>query len=96
MFDTDGIARLRTECRQPASTGEICGNAVNRREALRSVHFTADSAGRLKSGNTPARRIHRPLSHHCGHRRRSDTSDYSVIAVVDRHGDGNRPEIVAQ
>lgn len=27
---------------------------------------------------------------------RSDTSDYSVIAVVDRHGDGNRPEIVAQ
>ncbi len=27
---------------------------------------------------------------------RSDTSDYSVIAVVDRHGTGNRPEIVAQ
>lgn len=97
MFDTDGIARLRTECRQPASTGEICGNAVKGREALRNVHFTADSAGRLKIWKHPEQSVstdrYLTIVDIGG---RSDTSDYSVIAVVDRHGDGNRPEIVAQ
>lgn len=97
VFDTDGIARLRTECRQPASTGEICGNAVKGREALRNVHFTADSAGRLKIWKHPEQSVstdrYLTIVDIGG---RSDTSDYSVIAVVDRHGDGNRPEIVAQ
>ncbi len=97
VFDTDGIARLRTECRQPASTGEICGNAVKGREALRNVHFTADSAGRLKIWKHPEQSVstdrYLTIVDIGG---RSDTSDYSVRAVVDRHGDGNRPEIVAQ
>ena len=67
------------------------------REALRNVHFTADSAGRLKIWKHPEQSVstdrYLTIVDIGG---RSDTSDYSVIAVVDRHGDGNRPEIVAQ
>lgn len=97
VFDLDGVMRLRSGCRQPMAVGEVAGDAVKGSAALRGLHFAADSEGRLKMWRQPetgavADRYVTVVD--IGGR--SDTSDYSVIAVIDRDGEGGRPEVVAQ
>ncbi len=97
VFDTGGVERQRQSCREPMAVGEVSGDAVKGRDALRGVHFAADGGGRLKVWRMPEKEAvadrYLAVVDIGG---RSDTSDYSVVAVIDRRGDGGKPEIVAQ
>ena len=95
--DTDGVERQRTFCRPPALTGEVQANAPKGAGALRGVHFVADSTGKLKVWSPPPK-------HHCRADRfltvvdiggRSESSDFSVIAVLDLGEEGDEPPTVA-
>ncbi len=97
VFDLNGLMRLRQQCRLPMAMGEVSGDAVKGRDALRGVHFASDSEGLLKVWRMPAKDAvadrYLAVVDIGG---RSDTSDYSVVAVIDRCGDDGKPEIVAQ
>lgn len=96
VFDEEGTARLRLGCRQPAEVGEVCGSSVKGVESLHGVRFAATSTGRLKIWKQPAsgRRDRYVAVVDIGGR--SETSDYSVVAVIDREGERGMPEVVAQ
>ncbi len=97
VFDVGGVARLRQLCREPMAEGEVSGDAVKGRDALRGVHFSADSGGRLKVWRMPDKEAvadrYLAVVDIGG---RSDASDYSVVAVIDRRSECGKPEIVAQ
>lgn len=97
VFDGKGIESLRSGCRPPLQTGDVCGGAVKGAGALQRLRFAESADGLLKIWKHPA----------AGCRRdryiavvdiggRSDSSDYSVVAVIDCDGEGGRPEIAAQ
>lgn len=97
VFDTDGVERQRTFCRPPALTGEVQADAPKGAGALRGVHFVADSTGKLKVWSPPPK-------HRCRADRfltvvdiggRSESSDFSVIAVLDLGEEGDEPPTVA-
>lgn len=96
VFAPEHVAALRDGCEEPAAVGELCGRALTGADALRGLHFTADSAGELKIWRMP-RKDARPGSYvvavDVGGR--SLGADWSVIAVMDR-SNPLHPEIVAQ
>ena len=94
VFDADAAARLRQDCREPLATGEISGDAVVGMSALRAVRFSASSTGQLKIWSFPKAQARYVVVVDIGGR--SESSDYSVIAVVARTGERQRPEVVAQ
>lgn len=97
VFDNAGVDRLRLECREPLATGEVCGNAVKGRDSLLDVRFMPVSNGRLKVWAYPAagsRSNRYVVVVDIGGR--SDSSDYSVVAVIDRDGEDGRPAVAAQ
>lgn len=94
VFDADATARLRQDCREPLATGEISGDAVVGMSALHAVRFSASSTGQLKIWSFPKAQARYVVVVDIGGR--SESSDYSVIAVVARAGERQRPEVVAQ
>ncbi len=97
VFDSAWIDRLRTDCREPLMTGDITGRQPWGEEALCDIRFSS-GAGDFKVWEAPAtdaRYANRyVVSVDIGGR--SSKSDYSVIAVIDRMGCGEKPAIVAQ
>ena len=95
IFSLDSIEQLRTHCTPPAFVGELVGNTVVGEESLQNIRFVADQQGKLQvwkkpiEGASSSRYI---VAVDIGGR--SASSDYSVIAVIDR-GEVH-PEVVAQ
>lgn len=102
VFDKYKVEALRQSCRAPKDTGELQGRDVRGEECVRDLSFASDTQGRLSIWAHPE--IYE--EEHVSNRYlvvvdiggRSERSDYSVIAVIDRMFmiDGGRPSIVAQ
>lgn len=98
VFASDDVEPMRSLCCRPAATGSLHADAVTGVAALRHIRFVPHPDGRMQiwsypAGNDPSRYI---VAVDIGGR--SVASDWSVIAVLDRHGgpDGLTPEIAAQ
>ena len=95
IFSLDTVERLRLDCRQPAFVGELMGNAITGSDSLCNIRFVPDKKGLLQIWEKPVDDA--PSSRYVvavdigG---RSQSSDYSVIAVIDRGK--TKPEVVAQ
>ncbi|MDE5843981.1 MAG: hypothetical protein K2H44_01160 [Muribaculaceae bacterium] len=101
VFSAEKIELLRPGCRPPIAVGEVIGDAISGKNALKNIRFVEDSKGCLKVWQMPdnERGIisdRYVVTVDIGGRSRS--SDYSVIAVIDRAPmmKGGLPEIVAQ
>ncbi len=89
IFNPYAIDDMRNAyCRQPRFCGDIHGNALKGKEAITAVKFYPDEKGLLKIWAMPASsQIYTDryiVSVDIGGR--SDSSDYSVITVIDRLG----------
>lgn len=102
IFPSEAIERIRLMCRQPAMTGELTARSQWGDGALRDIAFAADCQGCLQVWSPPQPKQGRYITERyivtVDIGGRSRTSDYSVIAVIDRQPmlDGNPPEVVAQ
>lgn len=98
VFDREAVERLRAGCEQPAMEGDVAGDAVTGRQSLRGVRFVPSQGGLLKVWRDrvkpPVRENRYVTVVDVGGR--SDGSDWSVIAVIDRGCRGDTPEVVAQ
>ena len=101
VFSAEKIELLRPGCRPPMMTGEVTGDALSGKYALDNIRFVDDPKGRMKVWTPPDPSVRSITSRYIvtvdiGGRSRS--SDYSVIAVLDRAPmmSGGLPEIVAQ
>ncbi len=101
VFDADMVERMRPFCAEPIARGEVCGTAPKGDVALQNIRFTPSRQGELEIWEFPVRsqKRHRyVVAVDVGGR--SETSDWSVIAVLDRLGsDGTTagpPKVVAQ
>ena len=100
VFDPTLVEKLRRYCCPPRFEGDIHGKEPTGKQSLQEIELEAKPEGPLKIWEYPAKE--------CEMRDRylavvdiggrSDTSDYSVIAVFDRYWmlDGGPAEVVAQ
>ena len=100
VFDPTFVEKLRRCCCPPRYEGDIHGKEPTGKQSLQEIELEAKPEGPLKIWEYPAKE--------CEMRDRylavvdiggrSDTSDYSVIAVFDRYWmlDGGPAEVVAQ
>ena len=100
VFDRTLVEKLRRCCCPPRFEGDIHGKEPTGKQSLQEIELEAKPEGPLKIWEYPAKE--------CEMRDRylavvdiggrSDTSDYSVIAVFDRYWmlDGGTAEVVAQ
>lgn len=97
VFPVEAVTRLRMDCCPPLVVGDVTGDAVKGRGAMRNVRFVADSVGGMKVWHQPS-----PADAYSRYVTivdiggRSDASDYSVITVIDRFGTQNKPQVAAQ
>lgn len=102
VFSPDDVEPLRCNCMPPAETGEIHADSPTGAAALRNLRFIPNSSGMLKIWRHPAESDSRDYSPRyivaVDIGGRSASSDWSVIAVLDRYGgaDGATAEVVAQ
>ncbi len=100
VFGIAELERLRAGCREPAFRGDIAGKAAAGVDALRDLHLVADTRGALHvwryPETNPVMRDRYVVAVDVGGR--SASSDWSVIAVIDRAPmlTGGSPEVVAQ
>ena len=97
VFDKAAVEAMRADCRAPELTGRIVGAALTGPRALEGVHTVADSNGPLRIWKRPdmtGASTRYVVTVDIGGRAAS--SDWSVIAVVDRCGDHGAAEVVAQ
>ena len=100
VFDPTLVEKLRRSCCSPRFEGDIHGRELTGREALEDIELEARPNGPLQVWEYPAER------HEIRDRYlavvdiggRSDTADYSVIAIFDRYWmlEGGPAEVVAQ
>ena len=95
VFSSQSIELLRAHCNNPALIGDLVGDSVIGNDSLRNLHFVSHPQGNMHIwekpiiNTAPSRYI---VAVDIGGR--ATTSDYSVIAVIDR---GKKlPEVVAQ
>ncbi len=98
VFDPEGMERLRADCRPAVVVGDMAAAEPTGNRALLNVEFVQSANGRMKVWKHPAkdsRKDRYVAVVDIGGR--SEESDLSVIAVIDRgeHPD-DRPEIAAQ
>ena len=95
LFSSDTIEQMRLNCREPKFIGELIGDSVVGIDSLRNIRFCPDEKGKFHVWEMPAEGASSSqyiVAVDIGGR--SHTSDYSVIAVIDR---GKKlPEVVAQ
>lgn len=101
VFDADSIEQLRHNCCQPTMRGEVTGNAAKGPEALTGIRFQPASNGALAVWERPtATRLHHRYVTAVDVGGRSESSDWSVIAVFERLDDQGQllphPRLVAQ
>ena len=99
VFACEYIEAARSECRSPVAVGEMTGSVEVGPEALASMRFEPSTAGKLEVWSYPAADAGIYDSRYIvvvdigG---RSESSDYSVIAVFDRTTLDAGLEVVAQ
>ncbi len=98
VFDPEGIELLRADCRPAAAVGDMIAECTTGSKALSKVEFVSAVNGRMKVWKRPAKGCRKDryvtVVDIGG---RSEESDYSVIAVIDRGNlPGDRPEVAAQ
>lgn len=102
VFTNEWVELLRAGCREPVLRGEVTGDRLTGTGALANVRMVEDARGCMEVWERPCH-----ASENMGSDSyvvavdvggRSDGSDYSVIAVMDRRmlADGGKPTIVAQ
>lgn len=101
VFSAYHLDKLKETCREPLYVGEVQGDSVQGKLALRNLHFVHDWSGLLKVWMLPQKLKHRIARRYLvtvdvGGRGRD--ADWSDILVIDRYWmmfDGN-PEVVAE
>lgn len=94
VFELSKLESMRESCRIPQYTGDVTCHPHTH-----EVKFVSSPSGNMKVWKMPE-----PYSHSCRYMAvvdvggRSDSADYSVIAVLDTHGydEMQKPEVVAQ
>ncbi|MBR5899173.1 MAG: hypothetical protein IKZ14_06900 [Muribaculaceae bacterium] len=102
VFDAEHVERLRRDCCEPKHIGELMADSHRGEGALRNIRFSEDSCGKLKVWAQPQEQGDRFIENRyvvsVDIGGRAESSDYSVITVVDRNPliDARPMEIVAQ
>lgn len=101
VFNISHIDRLATKCKNPLYTGEIQGDRISGREAMRNLRFVEDYKGILKVWALPQETketIDNRYLVAVDIGGRSKSADYSDIIVIDRYWMmyGGKPEVVAE
>ena len=101
VFSAYHLDKLKETCREPLYVGEVQGDGVQGKLALRNLHFVHDRSGLLKVWMLPQKLKHKITNRYLvivdvGGRGRD--ADYSDILVIDRYWMmfGGSPEIVAE
>ena len=101
LLDEEWMDKLKETCREPLYVGEVQGDGVQGKLALRNLHFVHDRSGLLKVWMLPQKLKHKITNRYLvivdvGGRGRD--ADYSDILVIDRYWMmfGGSPEIVAE
>lgn len=85
VFDPYKVAELEKGCIAPEYLGELSGNGIKGKEALKNIRFNPDITGRFKIWElpdpTPISNRYLAIVDVGG---RSSKADYSVITVLDR------------
>ncbi len=99
VFDAVMLDRMRRDCLPPVAVGELQGDAESGARCTEGLHFVDSESGLLKVWKMPDVVSKSPKDRYVvvvdvgG---RTDNADFSVIAVIDRIGFKDRPEVVAQ
>jgi hypothetical protein len=101
VFNVSHVDNLSKKCKTPSYIGEVQGDNVLGKDALKNIHFTEDSNGILKVWALPQQTpdvIENRYLVTVDIGGRSKTADYSVILVIDRYWMmfGGKPEVVAE
>lgn len=101
VFNVSHVDNLSKKCKAPSYIGEVQGDNVLGKDALKNIHFTEDSNGILKVWALPQQTpdvIENRYLVTVDIGGRSKTADYSVILVIDRYWMmfGGKPEVVAE
>lgn len=99
VFNPEGVEKLRYDCYPATWVGELDADGREGVNAIQNIRFEPSPQGKFKIWKMPD-----PVSHPAPDRYyvvvdvggMSESSDYSVIAVLDRFSAEGRPEIVAQ
>ena len=101
VFSAYHLDKLKETCREPLYVGEVQGDSVQGKLALRNLHFVHDRSGLLKVWMLPQKLKHRIARRYLvtvdvGGRGRD--ADWSDILVIDRYWMmfGGSPEVVAE
>ena len=101
VFSAYHLDKLKETCREPLYVGEVQGDGVQGKLALRNLHFVHDRSGLLKVWMLPQKLKHRIARRYLvtvdvGGRGRD--ADWSDILVIDRYWMmfGGNPEVVAE
>ena len=101
VFSAYHLDKLKETCREPLYVGEVQGDSVQGKLALRNLHFVHDRSGLLKVWMLPQKLKHRIARRYLvtvdvGGRGRD--ADWSDILVIDRYWMmfGGNPEVVAE
>lgn len=101
VFNVSHIDRLAKKCKAPLYIGEVQGESIMGREALKNLRFMEDHTGTLKVWSLPQETkeiIEGRYLVAVDIGGRSKTADYSDIIVIDRYWMmfGGVPEVVAE
>ena len=99
VFNATEVEAMRGECNEDYERGELMGDAITGEESLEHLRFVDTSQGSMKVWKHPEiRRRERRYVVGVDVGGRSQSSDWSVIVVIDRCGgkDGKSAEVVAQ
>lgn len=100
VFDIYQVENLRKNVRPPVYVGEVSGQGMEGKEALKDLSFAPDKNGNLKIWELPdsTQKISDRYLTVVDVGGRSSSADYSDILVLDRHWMlyGDKPEVVAE
>lgn len=99
VFALADIEHLRNDCRPASFVGELEGDAREGKMALQNLRFIPSATGKLQVWRKPSiipETIRNRYIVTVDVGGISDSSDYSVIAVIDRCSPLGKPEVVAQ
>lgn len=99
VFNIADIERLRNNCYPAPHIGEVEGDNCEGVNAMKNLKFVETPGGKLQVWHMPDHSLQNKKNRYIitvdigGI---SDSADFSVITVIDRHSHAGKPEIVAQ
>lgn len=101
VFNISHVDALSKKCKTPSFVGEVQGDRISGKEAVKNLRFVADSNGTLKVWSLPqesSEMIEGRYLVAVDIGGRSKQADYSDIIVIDRYWMmyGGKPEVVAE